>query len=382
MARPLTSGVKQRPVGLYVHVPFCASRCAYCTFVTSTQLDRSAQTLAATATEIRSWPGRLRRPMATAYIGGGTPSLIPIEHLGELFGAIRSRFEPLADAEVTLEANPDDVTPERIRGWRELGVNRVSLGVQAFQDRILAYLGRRHDARQAMGAATDVIGAGLSLSIDLMLGLPGLGRGELEETVAEVLRLRPHHISVYLLETDKPHQLGRLAERRPDLFPDTDAAASQYLAVGRGLVGGGYHHYEISNFCLPGHAARHNTSYWLRRPVLAAGLAAHGGSGRRRWANCEDLDEYLARVAQARSPIAWSRRLSPDEVRRETVMLALRLAAGVADRDLVPVQRASREFAETLASFLALGLARRVGERTRLTPRGWLVSNELLTTLW
>ena len=369
-------------MGLYLHLPFCASRCAYCTFVTSTELTAMPRTLAALRREVTDIGRRGGRPLATLYLGGGTPSLVPEGELAALLAEVARWFPRRPGAEATLEANPDDVTAERAAGWARLGINRVSVGVQAFSDRALAMLSRRHDAAQASAAVETLARAGLEVSVDLMLGLPGLAPGDLGATLDELLRLRPGHVSVYLLEMDKPHELARLAERRPDLFPDADAAAAQYLAAGRALVASGYRHYEISNFALPGRRARHNCRYWLRRPVLAAGVAAHGHAGRRRWANLDSLPTYLEAVEAGRAPRAWSRRLDDGEVVRERVMLGLRLARGASAADVDACGALAPEFPERLAEFDALGLARRAGGRVRLTPRGWLVSNELLASIW
>jgi oxygen-independent coproporphyrinogen-3 oxidase len=215
-----------------------------------------------------------------------------------------------------------------------------------------------------------------------MLALPRLHRAALEGTLQETVALRPDHVAVYLLETDKPHRLGELAGRRPELFPDADEAASQYLAAARALVGAGYRHYEISNFALPGCRARHNTRYWLGLPVLAAGVAAHGQAGRRRWANLDRLPAYLEAVEAGRTPRAWSRRLERDDAAREALMVRLRLARGAPAGLLERCAGLAPAFAERLEEFSSLGLARRVGNRVRLTPRGWLLSNELLAMLW
>ncbi|MBZ5590390.1 MAG: radical SAM family heme chaperone HemW [Acidobacteriia bacterium] len=369
-------------VGLYVHLPFCASRCAYCTFATSTELGLLERTLAAVRQEIAGLGQRGGRPLATLYLGGGTPSLVPASELERLLADLDRHFPLCEGAEVTLEANPDDVTAEKAALWSRLGINRVSVGVQAFSDRVLAMLNRRHDAAQASAAVKTLQRTGLAVSVDLMLGLPGAADEDLRATLAELLHLRPGHVSVYLLEMDKPHALARLAERRPDLFPDADAAAAQYLAVGRELVAAGYRHYEISNFALPGRRARHNVRYWRRRPVLAAGLAAHGHSGRRRWANLDVLSAYLETVEAGRAPRAWTRRLADDEVAKERVMLGLRLADGVGEGEMARCSELAPAFGERIEDFLALGLARRVDGRVRLAPRGWLVSNELFAALW
>jgi oxygen-independent coproporphyrinogen-3 oxidase len=373
---------RPRPAGLYVHVPFCARRCAYCAFVTSTDLHLVDRTVDALVTEIGRLAGSSRRELVTVYLGGGTPSLLPRPALARLFGAIRAGFAVRPGAEVTLEANPDDVGETTVAGWAALGVTRVSLGVQAFADEVLELLNRRHSAADARAAARRVQAAGLQLSIDLMLALPGLHRAALDATLEETVALAPDHVSVYLLETDKPHRLGELAGRRPDLFPDDDESARQYLAAARTLVAAGWRHYEISNFARPGRQARHNTRYWLGQPVLAAGVAAHGQAGRRRWANLDRLPDYLEAIEAGRLPRSWSRRLSDDEAAREAVMLRLRLARGAPVCLVERCAAIAPAFAGRLAEFEGLGLARRLGERVRLTPRGWLVSNELLAALW
>jgi putative oxygen-independent coproporphyrinogen III oxidase len=387
MARPLSPDpCSLKPgraaAGLYVHLPFCASRCAYCTFVTSTELGLLPRTISALCRELELLGRRSGRPIVTLYLGGGTPSLVPQNLLNQMFRVLDEHFPRVRGAEVTLEANPDDVTEERADAWARLGVNRVSVGVQAFCDPVLTMLNRRHTAAQAREAVELLQRAGFSISVDLMLGLPGMSGRDLDVTISEVLRLRPGHVSVYLLETDKPHALGRLAVRRPDLFPDDDAAAHQYLTVGRALTRAGFRHYEVSNFALPGRLARHNLRYWRRRPVLSAGLAAHGQGGRRRWAAPEELRAYLEAVEAGRLPRAWSHGLEPQEVLRERVMLGLRLARGIKEELGEACFEEVPAFREKMQDFLTLGHARRSEGRLRLTPRGWLVSNELFASLW
>jgi putative oxygen-independent coproporphyrinogen III oxidase len=371
-----------RAGGLYIHLPFCASRCAYCTFVTSTEIGLMPRTVSAVCREIAHLGERAGRPLATLYLGGGTPSFVPEALVAELFSVLDRHFPRLPGAEVTLEANPDDVTAGRASAWAGLGVNRVSVGVQAFSDPVLEMLNRRHTAAQAREAVVLLQAAGFAVSIDLMLGLPGMTAAQLDATLAEALRLRPGHISVYLLEMDKPHALARLAARRPDLFPDGDASAHQYLEAGRALVRAGYRHYEISNFALPGSAARHNLRYWRRRPVLSAGVAAHGHSGRRRWAAPDDLPAYLAAVEADRVPRAWTRVLDAGEALKEQVMLGLRLSRGVRCELIDACGEAVPAFGARMDDFLSLGLARERAGRIRLAPRGWLVSNELFSALW
>lgn len=382
MALGLDSDPARRPgAGLYVHLPFCAVRCSYCTFVSSTDLSLMPRMLAAIGLEAKRLP-RPHRPLDSLYLGGGTPSLLAPELLEGLFAAISWCTQMSATAEVTLEANPDDVTAEKAACWRELGINRVSLGVQALDDRVLSVLERRHDAARALAAAACLSAAGFALSLDLMLGVPGLDEGIVETTLDQVIAVAPQHLSVYMLELDKPHALGKAMRADPTLAPDLDRAAAQYLQVGRRLLAAGFQHYEISSFCRPGYAARHNLRYWRQRPVLALGPAAHGQAGRRRWANTDDLGAYLLAIEGDGSPRAWSRRLSDGELIKERVMLGLRLARGVSVNAVRRVSEVEPGFASRLEDFLEAGLARLIADRVRLTPRGWLVSNELFEELW
>ncbi len=366
--------------GLYVHLPFCAQRCSYCTFVSSTALEPMAEVVEATITEIRRF--RRRRELATVYLGGGTPSLIPLPLLAELLRAIAAACVVAPAAEVTLEANPEDVDRATLAGWRALGVTRLSIGVQALDDGVLRLLERRHDAQRARQAVALACSAGFSVSADVIFGLPGLSAGDLEAEVRELVALGVHHLSLYLLEMDKPHRLGALAREQPERFPDDEELARGYLGASRVLRQAGFRHYEISNFARPGHRSHHNLRTWRQQPLLAAGVAAHGHCGRVRWGNLENRQEYVRAVDAGVSPRAWRRVLSDDERERESIMLAMRLDTGV---EWVTAERVGRRqvgFAKRLDDFLALSLARRAAGRVFLTRRGWLVSSELLQTLW
>ncbi len=370
-----------RPASLYLHLPFCASRCAYCTFVTSTERELLPRYMAALRREVTLLARLAKRPLRTLYLGGGTPSLLPADELSELFSALNSSFPPLPGAEVTLEANPDDVTEERITFWKSLGVNRVSVGVQSFDDGVLALLSRRHSAQQARVALQSLLAAGFVVSADLMLGLPGLNRRRLEQTLEALVQLSPHHVSVYLLEMDKPHRLALLAQRHAGLFPSEEEAAWQYLTTARFLRRAGYRHYEVSNWARPGFEARHNLRYWQGGVVLACGVGAYGQGRRSRWANTSELGEYMASLESSRFPRTWRSYLTPEAAQAEKVMLRLRLSRGVRWQEAEALAETRPRFWQLLGDFLAAGLARRRGERVRLTPRGWLVSNELFATL-
>lgn len=370
-----------RPASLYLHLPFCASRCAYCSFVTTTERELLPQYMKALRGEV-ALLGRLGgRPLRTLYLGGGTPSLVPGPQLLSLFAVLDAFFPRLPRAEVTLEANPDDVTEERIKLWQSLGINRVSLGVQSFADDILALLSRRHSARQAKDALQSLMQAGFVVSADLMLGLPGLSLSRLGESLQTLVGFLPHHISVYLLEMDKPHRLALLAKRHAGLFPSEGDAARQYLFTARFLRQAGYQHYEISNWARPGFQAKHNLRYWRGGVVLACGVGAYGQGRNSRWANTPDLAEYMNLVALGQLPRVFRTQLGKEAARAERVMLALRLSRGVPWAEVEALAATRPDFWRLLGDFLATGWARRCGARVRLTPRGWLVSNELFATL-
>lgn len=366
--------------GLYVHLPFCAQRCSYCTFVSTTDAAVANAAVRASMAEVRRF--RSGRQLRTLYLGGGTPSLVPLPLLEELFRSVRVVFSLGPGAEVTLEANPEDVTLASLLAWRTLGVTRLSLGVQTLDDEVLRLLQRRHDGATARRAVADARAAGFSVSADLMLGLPGQSVAKVEEETKALVALGPQHVSVYLLETDKPHPLGELSRRCPGAFPEEEEVARCYLVVARVLRRAGFCHYEISNFARPGFHARHNLRTWRQKPLLAVGVAAQGHCGRVRWGNLDDPRAYAAALAQGESPRAWRRVLSPDEWEREAAMLGLRLAVGVEWELVERLAGRLPAFARRLDDFFHLGLARKVGERLRLTTRGWVVSSELLQALW
>lgn len=321
-------------------------------------------------------------PLASLYLGGGTPSVVAPALLEGLMAEVTRSFSVVPGAEITMEANPDDVTPDRLRRWRDLGIGRLSLGVQSLDDQVLRVLERRHSASQALAALDAALESGMAVSVDLMLAVPGLDWSRIQAAVDLVTARRPGHLSVYVLETDRPSRLVRRARLRPAMFPEPDVAARHYLRVSRILRAAGYRHYEVSSFALPGEQARHNSRYWLGRPVLAVGPGACGQAGRRRWGNVRRLSSYMTAVASGRSPRRWSRRLGDEEWLLERIMVRLRLAAGVGEDLLRPALELLPGLAERVREFEELGLARRRRGRLALSPRGWLLSNELLQELW
>ena len=288
-----------RPEGLYVHIPFCATKCPYCDFNTYAGIETMmAPYLAALRSEIELWGEVLDGPrLETVFFGGGTPSYLPPGSLDMLLDAIRGAFGLADDAEVTAEANPDDLDEGKLASLLEAGVNRLSIGVQSLDDGLLRVLGRRHSAREAIDAFRAARGAGFdNVSIDLMYGLPDQTLEQWGATLDTALDLRPSHISMYCLtlEEGTPMERDAAAGRIP--VPDGDLAADMYVAAEVQTAGAGLRHYEISNWAIPGRESRHNLLYWRNRPFLGVGPGAHSYLDGHRFHNIRSPREYIRKL--------------------------------------------------------------------------------------
>lgn len=364
--------------GIYVHLPFCRAHCTYCPFAVSTDLSQERGYMSALFAEIRTAPPA---HADTLYIGGGTPSRSSPAALRELFETIRSRFSLLTGAEVTLEANPEDISVPALDLWLELGVTRLSIGVQSFHDQELAPLGRLHGRDGARAALELARGSGhFSLNVDLILGLPGQTRASFLDSLEQAIDAATDHLSLYLLDLDEDTALRRqIQSGRQVVQPDDDAAEVYLLAVSR-LESAGLRQYEISNFSVPGRESRHNLRYWNRSTYRGFGLGAHSFDGERRFANTRDLGEYIFRMTNAGSARDFEETLASDDCRRETLFLSLRRRSGIeesiisslcGDAAVAWIEEGEEE-----------GWIRREQGRVVLTPRGFLVSNELIARLF
>ncbi|MBI2965111.1 MAG: radical SAM family heme chaperone HemW [Chloroflexi bacterium] len=394
---------------MYVHIPFCATKCPYCDFNTYARIEPLIPGyVEALATELRAWGSLLDRPeVSTIFFGGGTPSYLPAGALARLTETIRLGFAVAADAEVTAEANPDDCTPERLESMRAAGINRISLGVQSLDDGLLKVLGRRHDSSQAIRAFGAARAAGFAnASLDLMFGLPGQTMAQWTSTFEKALALGPDHVSMYGL-TVEPNTAfasdiaaGRLAT------PDGDLAADMYeFAIDR-MSRLGYRHYEISNWALPGRESRHNLAYWRNAAYLGAGPGAHSYLGQWRFANLKSPREYIRRTSElahlpprafpSRTPTQGSILAAIEQVRAagvlesveaiapplemaETMMMGLRLDDGIdaqAFRDRFGVA-VDTVYGSEIRELVGLGLIEFDMRGVRLTARGQLLGNEV-----
>ena len=354
---------------LYLHVPFCARRCSYCDFAIA--IRREVPTDRYVASVLREWDGWQASDLwegaaviQTVYFGGGTPSHIDPGGISALLEGIARQRRVAPGAEITLEANPDDVTPVRAAAWRGAGVNRISLGVQSFDPGVLAWMHRTHTAGQVGPAVEALRHAGFQdVSLDLIFGLPAaLGR-DWAQDLSQAFALAPEHLSLYGLTVEAHTPLGRWAERGEVTPVDDERYAAEFLAADRALAREGYEHYEVSNAALPGRRARHNGAYWRRAPFIGLGPSAHSAFGRRRQWNLREWAAYERAIAEGRSVVAGVEDLSSEAVELEEIYLGLRTAEGL------PVDRLPPE---NVAAWTNAGWAVAACGQVRLTAEGWL----------
>ncbi len=355
---------------LYVHVPFCVRRCSYCDFSIAVRKRIPARDyVEAVGRELELV--RLSGELETIYLGGGTPSLLPPEAIHALlFRVPRSAFR----VEITIEANPEDVTPDAARAWRAAGVNRVSLGAQSFDDRVLQWMHRSHDSARIGAAVHALRGAGIdNISLDLIFALPEELKRDWRRDLDHALALRPTHLSLYGLTVEPRTPLDRWISRGATRPPTEERYAEEYLFAHRRLTAEGFEFYEVSNAALHGFSSRHNSTYWSGSPYLGLGPAAHSFDGRaRRW-NVAAWEAYRRAIAAGRSPVESEEVLTEEQQELEGVYLALRTAEGVTLRRPPP---------PSADQWVERGWVVVEGDRMRCTPEGWLRLDALVAKLF
>lgn len=370
--------------GIYFHIPFCRRICAYCDFYKNADLRLMEQTLAAMEREVVARRDFLRgEAVRTIYFGGGTPSLASAERIGRAIELCREMFDCSPLEEVTLEANPDDLSEEYLRALREVGVNRLSIGIQSFDDEVLRTMNRRHDAAAAVRAVETARAVGFdNITIDLIYGLPFGPKDALTRSLAQAVALGVEHVSAYHLTIEPNTRFGRMAERGELASVPDEESERQYNQVHTTLTEAGYDHYEISNFAREGRRSRHNSSYWQSQPYLGIGPAAHSFDGESRvWARSSVAD-YLAGVD--RGECYENEHLTATDRYNETIMTSLRCREGV---DLAELEkkfgRARKEyFVNETARFVASGVLVSDGNRVAMCPERWLVSDSVIAELF
>ena len=375
--------------GLYLHIPFCSSRCSYCDFNTYVGLNDLFEPYAqALACEVRHSPSpqpspsREREKADTIFFGGGTPSLLRPDLIGDLVGACRETFDLPAQAETTMECNPGTVTVDYLRGVRAHGVNRLSFGAQSADPDELKLLGREHDWAAVVAAFTAARAAGFdNVNVDLIFGLPHQSLDSWKRTVQAALALDPDHISLYALTIETGTPMYDWTRRGEVPFPDPDLAADMYDHAEQTMGAAGYTHYEISNWCKPGHECQHNLIYWRNEPYYGLGAGAHGSTiHRRRW-NVKRPADYIARIDRSSTVEMSGEDIDARTSMGETMMLGLRLLnEGVAHQRFVERYGApiSHFFAPELDEGVSKGLIEIDAERVRLTECGRFVSNQVM----
>jgi oxygen-independent coproporphyrinogen-3 oxidase len=396
--------------GLYIHVPFCRTKCPYCDFYSSTDLDRAQDFPAALAAELALY-ARQFPEVDTVYLGGGTPTALADAALAAIMDLVQRQCAVAPGAEITIEANPNDLSLERLRQLRAIGFNRLSLGAQSFSDSVLRFLGRRHTAREAAASIAQARKAGFdTISLDLMYALPGQAREDWLDDLGRALSFAPEHLSCYQLTIkERTPFYDRVQKNLLEPCPEQEQAAL-FLATADYLEFNGYTHYEVSNFCrAEALQARHNKKYWEHAPCLGLGPSAHSFDGRRRWWNVGSVEEYMHRLlvkedaglagrtkndsldsrlpgndnapAIAGSgtddgmPVGGSELLSDEQLRTEAIMLGMRMRAGIV-RGLLPAQAAP-----VIEKLAAEGLVVLTAERLKPTTAGLLLADHIALRL-
>ena len=365
--------------GVYLHIPFCKSRCSYCDFATDVyRSDEAVQRYVdALCGEIERVDENIGAD--TVYFGGGTPSLLTPGQVGQILDALNGRFDIDPAAEITMEMNPATVTPEKLAGYRSLGVNRASFGVQTFDDVQLKRLARGHDAEDARRTYEMLRATGFeNISFDLIIGLPLQKLSDWERNLDEALAMGPEHLSLYLLEIHEGTPLAEQVRSGRQPVPDEALAAEMYELMQERVEAAGYRQYEISNFARPGFESRHNSKYWTLDPVYGYGVSAHSFDGRQRYSNERDTGKYVDKIAFSGS--AETAREGID-VASEFAFLNLRLTDGIdlkkySERFGIDLRS---KYEQEICNLAAAGLVAITNENLRLTRKGMLFSNEVFS---
>lgn len=370
--------------GIYIHIPFCKRRCIYCDFFSTTQSEKKAEYVHALVRELemrKDYVGE--EEIETIYLGGGTPSQLSQEELEEIFTYIYKVYKVTPDAEITLEANPDDLTPEYVSMLRSLPINRISMGIQTFQEETLKLLHRRHTARQAIEAFRRCREAGFqNISIDLMYGLPGETLETWEQDLQQAIDLHPEHISAYHLIYEEGTTLWNLREQNKVKEAEEELSLTLFKTLIERLTKAGYQHYEISNFCLPGLHSRHNSSYWTGKKYLGCGPSAHSFDGISRQWNVSSLEKYLEGIRSNQLDFELEE-LDLYTRYNDFVITSIRTCWGM------PLTQLRTTYGETLYNYclrmakphIEQGVLEIKEDTLKLTPQGIFISDGIMSDL-
>lgn len=376
-------GYQKQGLSLYIHVPFCASKCAYCDFYSAANPcdDEIDGYVAALLAQVAAWGARYQQPVKSVYFGGGTPSLLGVR-IGAVLAGVRAAFVVALDAEITLEVNPDSIDAASLALWLDAGVNRISMGVQSFDEGMLRWLGRRHDVAGAVEACALLRDADVNFSIDLICGIPGLSDELWLGTLDSAVASSASHVSVYSLTIEEGTPLADALDSGAFVMPDDDVVAQQMNAATDVLGAAGIGRYEVANYARLGHESVHNTGYWTGVSYLgfgpsAASMLADESGNRYRFMLHDSTQEYFANPAIVL--VEPEEVLSPAEALREDVMLGLRLVAGVSDA--LVCEAGVRSVMEDLAGQGLVDFDSDT-QHWRTTAQGWLLGNVVFAAVW
>jgi oxygen-independent coproporphyrinogen-3 oxidase len=353
---------------VYIHIPFCKSKCGYCSFVSFSNLERKSEYLTALLKEIKNfYEGE---SLKTLYLGGGTPSVLSVSELGKIL----RNFNVTSKTEITMEANPDDVDYEYLRGVFDLGINRLSFGCQTFDDKILKQINRRHDAKQVALAVSTAKNAGFkNISLDFIYGLPNQTQDGFLNDLNSAVKLGVQHISLYGLKIEEGCSFYN---NPPQNLPDDDEQADMYLGAIETMNALGFEHYEVSNFSLPDFNSKHNLTYWDNEEYYGFGVSAHGYKNGVRYANTQNLTEYIENPCEHKT----SKLLTTQEKLEEEIFLGLRKMKGI-DVERINLKYGidfEKKYNEILKKYEGLNLLSKTQKGYKFTPNGILVSNVVL----
>jgi oxygen-independent coproporphyrinogen-3 oxidase len=370
--------------GIYLHIPFCKKACHYCDFHFSTSLQQELPVIHAMERELALRKSFLNETVDTIYFGGGTPSLLLPERISFLLDAIYNHFPISEQPEITLEANPDDVSPARASAWKKAGINRISLGIQSFQSHWLEWMNRAHNAEQSLQAITELQAAGFeNISIDLIYGMPEQADVAWLEEIQMAIDLQVTHLSCYALTVEPRTALWHMIETGKAVTVDPDQQARMFLLLMDSLEKAGYEHYEISNFAKPGKRSRHNSAYWKGKTYLGIGPAAHSFNGSRRMWNIQNNTSYTSQIEAGVLPLT-EETLTAIEQWNEYIMTSIRTMEGISLKRIA--EQFGVEQSEQLllhaATWLKRNLLQQTDEHLCLTREGKLLADQIASDLF
>ena len=371
--------------GIYLHIPFCKQACTYCNFHFTTSLRYKDDLVKALAKEAEAEKAYLGgETVQTVYFGGGTPSLLRPEELDFILDHLFKLFPVAPGAEITLEANPDDVSKEAVTAWRSLGINRLSIGIQSFFEEELRWMNRAHNADQAKNCIENSYAAGIdNLSIDLIYGSPLLNDAMWEQNVQTAINYGIKHLSCYALTVEEKTPLHKNISLQKSIDVDSDKQARQFLQLMQWLRSAGYEHYEVSNFARSGYRSQHNSSYWKGLPYLGLGPSAHSFNGRERRWNVANNNLYIKSVNSGAPQREWES-LTPSQQLNETIMISLRTTEGI---NLAKIkddwgEKEKQRLQKDLSKYIQNGLVTITGQHAQLTDEGMLRADGIAADLF